>query len=93
MFVLKMKNIQFVGNKTFGSTSFVPELLNMQRFRLALILLVTECALIILSVAFCSYYPDADAADKHNSIHYVHGGFEPNLNTIVKYRTCKLLCL
>lgn len=76
-------------NNTFGSTVLVPEIQNMKRFRLAFILLVTECILIIIFVAFSSYYPDADASDKHNSIHSVHGGFEPDSNTIVKYRTCK----
>lgn len=58
----------------------------MKRLRLACILLFTECVLLILFVGLTVYVPDADASDNHNSIHSVHGGFEPESNTVVKYQ-------
>lgn len=72
-----------------GSRIKVSELQNIKRLPLALILLFTEFSLIILFVAFGKYCPDADASDQHNSIHPVHGGFELESNTILKYRERK----
>lgn len=68
-----------------GSPIRVSELQNIKRLPLALILLFTEFSVIILFVGFGTYSPDSDASDQHNSIHQVHGGFEPESNTLLRY--------
>lgn len=67
----------------------VSNLQDVKRLPLAIILLFTEFGLIILYVAFGKYCPDSDASDQHNSIHQVHGGFQPESNTLLKYYECK----
>lgn len=67
------------------------ELQNIKRLPLAFVLLNIEFTLIILFVAFGEYCPDSDASDPHNSIHQVHGGFQPESNTLLKHHKRKLV--
>lgn len=61
------------------------ELQNIKRLPLAFLLLYTQLTLIIIFVAFGEYCPDSDASDPHNSINQVHGGFQSESNTLLKY--------